>query len=87
MALGMNLGEWHRALTEAQSVGFNCGSRVLTAGPTLKQIALRMHVDASRISQVHSAALGRLKASVDSVLSPGHAQASESHTLSMAAGI
>ena len=140
-ALGMQIGEWNRALTEVQSVGFDCGSRVLTASPTLqrrstdpelltdgcddpfdlcyrreqheildhalsrlpdrereiitlhnqhgltmKQIALRMHVDASRISQIHSAALGRLKASVDSVLNPGHAQVSEPLALSMAAG-
>ena len=52
----------------------------------MKQIAVRLHVDESRVSQIHSAALGRLKASVDSLLHPGHAQASESHTLSMAAG-
>ena len=55
-------------------------------GLTMKQIAGRMHVDESRVSQIHSVALGRLKASVDSLLHPGHAQASESRTLSMAAG-
>ena len=140
-ALGMQLGEWHRALTEVQSVGFDCGSRVLTAGPTLKlqstdpelltdgrhdqfdlcyrreqqeilgqavsrlrdrereiitllyrhgltmkQIAVRMHVDESRVSQIHSVALERLKARVDSVLNPRQAEVSETHTLSMAAG-
>ena len=140
-ALGMNLGQWHRELTEVQSVGIDCGSRVLSAGPTLKlqstdpelltdgrddpfdlcyrreqheilgqalsrlrdrereiitllyrhgltmkQIAARLHVDESRVSQIHSVALGRLKASVDSVLNPRQAKASESHTLSMAAG-
>ena len=141
MAMGMNLGQWHRSLNEIQNVAIDCGSRVLTAGPTLKlqstdpelltdcrddpfdlcyrreqheildyalsrlrsrereiitlhnqhgltmkQIAVRMHVDESRVSQVHSAALGRLKASVDSVLNPRQAEVSESHTLSMAAG-
>ena len=141
MAMGMNLGQWHRSLTEVQSVGIDCGLRVHTAGPTLKlqstdpellpggrddpfdlcyrreqheildyalsrlrsrereivtlhnqhgltmkQIAVRMHVDESRVSQVHSAALGRLKASVDSVLNPRQAKVSESRTLSMAAG-
>jgi RNA polymerase sigma factor for flagellar operon FliA len=140
-ALGMNLGQWHRSLTEVQSVGFDCGLRVHTAGPTLKlqstdpelltddrddpfdlcyrreqheildyalsrlrsrereiitlhnqhgltmkQIAARLHVDESRISQIHSAALGRLKASVDSVLNPRQAEVSESGTLSIAAG-
>ena len=140
-ALGMNLGQWHRSLTEVQSVGVDCGSRVLSAGPTLKQestdpelltdgrddpfdlcyrreqheildhalsrlrarereiitlhnqhgltmkqIAARLHVDESRVSQIHSVALGRLKASVDSVLNPRQAEVSESRTLSMAAG-
>ncbi len=140
-ALGMQLGEWHRALTEVQSVGIDCGSRVLTAGPTLKlqstdpelmtdgrddafglcyrreqheilgqavsrlrdrereiitllyrhgltmkQIAVRLHVDESRVSQIHSVALQRLKARVDSVLNPRQAEVSEPRTLSMAAG-
>jgi RNA polymerase sigma factor for flagellar operon FliA len=138
---GMNLGQWHQSLNEIQNVGSECGSRILSAGPTLKlqstdpelltdgrddpfdlccrreqyeilgralsrlpdrereiitllyrhgltmkQISVRLHVDESRVSQIHSVALGRLKASVDSLLHPGHAQASESHTLSMAAG-
>ena len=140
-ALGMNLGQWYRALNEIQNVGTDWGSRILSAGPTLKlqstdpeflpadgddpfdlccrreqheilgralsrlpdrereiitliyrhgltmkQIAVRLHVDESRVSQIHSVALGRLKASVDSLLHPGHAQVSGSHTLSMAAG-
>ena len=33
-ASGMNLAQWHRALNEIQSVGLDCGSRVLSAGPT-----------------------------------------------------
>ena len=30
----MNLAQWHRALNEIQSAGLDCGSRVLSAGPT-----------------------------------------------------
>jgi len=141
MALGMNLGQWHQSLNEIQNVGIDWGSRILSAGPTLKlqstdpelltddrndpfdlryqreqheilsqaisrlrdrerqiitllyrhgltmkQIAARLQVDESRVSQLHSVALGRLKASVDSLLHPRHAQALESRTLSMAAG-
>ncbi|MGD0227784.1 MAG: sigma-70 family RNA polymerase sigma factor [Terriglobia bacterium] len=140
-ALGINLGQWHQSLNEIQNVGIDWGSRILSAGPTLKlqssdvelladgrdnpfdfcyrreqheildhalsrlrdcereiitlhdqhgltmkQIAVRMHVDASRVSQIHSVALGRLKASVDSVLNPRQAEVSKSPTLSMAAG-
>jgi len=140
-ALGMNLGQWHRSLNEIQNVGIEWGSRILSAGPTLKlqstdpelltdgrddafdlcyrreqheildhalsrlrdrereiitllyrhgltmkQIAARLHVDESRVSQIHSVALRRLKACADSLLHPGHAQASESRPLSMAAG-
>lgn len=140
-ALGMNLGQWHRALNEIQNVGIDWGSRTLSAGPTLKlqstdpelltdgrddafdlcyrreqheilgqalsrlpdrereiitllyrhgltmkQIAARLHVDESRVSQLHSVALERLKARVDSVLNPHQAKASVSRTLSMAAG-
>lgn len=140
-ALRLNLGGWHQALNEIQSMGLDCGSRVLSAGPTktlpsadpellidgrdspfdlsyrreqreilakalsflrgrereiitlhdqhgltMKQIAARMRVDESRISQIHSAALARLKASVDSLLHPRPAEASKPHPLAMAAG-
>ena len=139
-ASGMSLGQWHSALTEIQSVGIDCGSRVLSAGPTkklqsvdpellidggdnpfdmcyrreqreilgraiarlsererqvislhsqgltMKQIAQLMHVDESRVSQIHSGALVRLKASVNSVLRPRQGGALESGTRSMAAG-
>jgi len=51
---------------------------------TMKQIADRLHVDESRVSQLHSAALLRLKASVDSLLRPRHA--APAATLSKAAG-
>src|ERR1039457_3544242 len=30
----MNLAQWHRALTDLQSVGIDCGSRVFSAAPT-----------------------------------------------------
>jgi RNA polymerase sigma factor for flagellar operon FliA len=140
-ALGMNLGELHRSLNEGQNVGIDWGSRILSAGPTMKlqstdpelladgrddpfdlcyrrekheildhalsrlrdrereiitlhdqhgltmkQIAVRMHVDPSRVSQIHSVALARLKASVNSVLNPRQAKVSQSRPLSMAAG-
>jgi len=53
---------------------------------TMKQIADRLNVDESRVSQLHSAALVRLKASVNSLLRPRQAQTSGTTTLSMAAG-
>jgi len=34
---GMNLAQWHRALNEVQSVGFDVGARTLSAGPTAKR--------------------------------------------------
>ena len=140
-ASGMDLAQWHRALNEIQNAGLDCGSRVLSAGPTfalqstdpellidggdspfdhcyrreqreilgqalrrlrerdrqilnlyyrheltMKQIADHMAVDESRISQLHSAALVRLKASVHSLLHPPKAEISEFGTRSMAAG-
>ena len=139
-ASGMRLGQWHRALNEIQSVGINCGSRVLSAGPTtscnplirsflidggenafdlcyhrekldilgralsclpererqvislhsqgltMKQIAQLMHVDESRVSQIHSGALVRLKACANSLLRPTNTKISEPGTRSMAAG-
>jgi RNA polymerase sigma factor for flagellar operon FliA len=53
---------------------------------TMKQIADRLHVDESRVSQLHSAALVRLKASVDSLLRPRHAATAVAATLSKAVG-
>lgn len=44
-----------------------------------------MHVDESRVSQIHSTALERLRATVNSLLQPSPAEAS-TRTLSMAAG-
>jgi RNA polymerase sigma factor for flagellar operon FliA len=137
----MDLAQWHRAVTDIQSVGIDCGSRALSASPTtapqstdpellidgrdnpfdlcyrreqreilsralsslperqcqvislhteggltMKQIALLMHVDESRVSQLHSAAVIRLKAKVDSLLHPTNPGFSESGIRSMAAG-
>ena len=55
-------------------------------GLTMKQIAARLQVDASRVSQIHAVALGRLKANVDSALNPRKAEVPEPRPLSMAAG-
>ena len=141
-ASGMNLAEWHRTLNEVRSAGLDCGSRVPSAGSTvrlpstdpeflidgsdnpfdlcyrrelkeildravaylrererqiirlryqgdltMKQIAELMHVDESRISQLHAAALGRLKASMDFLLRPRIAERAEPGARSMAAGV
>jgi RNA polymerase sigma factor for flagellar operon FliA len=51
-------------------------------GLTMRQVAELMSVDESRISQLHAAALVRLKATVDSLLRPGQAETSEAGTLS-----
>lgn len=52
----------------------------------MKQIAEHMNVDESRISQLHSVALVRLKANVDSLLHPDRAETSEAGGVSLAAG-
>ena len=140
-AAGMNLAQWHRALNEIQAVGFDCRTRVVSAGPTIsrqstdpallvdckpdpfdltyrreqreildqalyrlrdrerqilnlyyaheltmKQIADQIGVDESRISQLHAAALGRLKAGVGCLLHPQSSEVSESCARSVAAG-
>jgi len=140
-ALGLSLAQWHRTLDEIQSVGFDCGARTVTAGPTtkrpsaepgllpdeganpfdlcyrreqqeimgralshlrererqiitfyyqqeltMKQIAERLNVDESRVSQLHAAALARLKAGVQSLLHPRHAGTSGTVTLTKAFG-
>jgi len=51
-------------------------------GRTMKQVAEVLRVDESRISQLQSAALVRLKAIVDSLLHPGQAETSVTGTLS-----
>ena len=56
------------------------------AGWTMKQIAQLIHVDESRVSQLHSAALVRLKARADSLLHPREGKLPESGLRSIAAG-
>ncbi len=141
-ALGLTLSQWHRTLSEIQTVGFDCGVRPISAGPTMrkspteaalladpeadpyqlcyrreqreimghalsrlrererqiltlyyyqeltmKQIADHLHVDESRVSQLHSAALVRLKACVDAMLQRRNAAPSPAASpLAMAAG-
>lgn len=141
-ALGLTLKQWHNALSEIQTLGFNFSARTISAGPTtkrpsaessllaggdsdpfdlcyrqeqheilgralthlrerdreiislyyqqeltMKQIAERMNIDESRVSQLHSAALARLKASVTSFLRPRPSfKDSAPATLSMAVG-
>jgi RNA polymerase sigma factor FliA len=54
---------------------------------TMKQIAHRMNVDESRVSQLHSAALARLKASVNCLTHPRQVnKASKTTPLSMSVG-
>jgi len=141
-ALGLTLTQWHNALSEIQTLGFNFSTRTISAGPTtkrpsvessllagddsnpfdlcyrreqqeilgralshlrerereiislyyqqemtMKQIAERMNIDESRVSQLHSAALARLRGSVKSFLRPRpRHEASAPATLSMAVG-
>jgi len=49
-------------------------------GLTMRQVAEFMSVDESRISQLHAAALVRLKANIDALLRPGQAETSEAGT-------
>jgi RNA polymerase sigma factor for flagellar operon FliA len=55
-------------------------------GLTMQEIANRMKVDASRVSQLHAAALVRLKADVSSLIHSTHAGSAKAATRSMAAG-
>ena len=81
--------EQHEILGQALSQLRERERKIITLhhqhGLTMKQIAVRMHVDESRVSQIHSAALMRLRATVNSLLQPRPAEASTG-TLSMAAG-
>ncbi len=141
-AMGMTLTQWHDALSEIQTLGFNFGARTISAGPTskrlsveseqlagddadpfeqcyhreqqeilgralshlrerereiitlyyqqeltMKQIGERMKIDESRVSQLHSAALARLKGSVKSLLHPRQGSKSPARAaFSMAVG-
>ncbi len=55
-------------------------------GQTMQEIANLMKVDASRVSQIHAAALIRLKATADCLLHPPRARLTTSGLRSMAAG-
>ena len=55
-------------------------------GLTMRQIAELMSVDESRVSQLHSEALVRLKADVGTLLRPGQAETSEAGSLPIPAG-
>ena len=56
-------------------------------GLTMRQVAVLMRVDESRISQLHAAALVQLKANVNSLLRPGQAGASETGIQPRAAAV
>jgi RNA polymerase sigma factor for flagellar operon FliA len=81
--------EQHEILSQALSRLRERERKIVTLhdqqGLTMKQIAGQMHVDESRVSQIHSAALMRLRATVNSLLQPRPAEAS-TRTLAMAAG-
>lgn len=55
-------------------------------GLTMQEIASRMKVDASRVSQLHAAALVRLKEGVASLLNSTQVGSAKSGARSMAAG-
>lgn len=55
-------------------------------GLTMQEIANRMNVDASRVSQLHAAALVRLKADISSMIHSTHGGSAQAATRSMAAG-
>ncbi len=141
-ALGLNIKQWHATLSEIQTLGFDFGARIVSAGPTskrpsaepealmvdeadpfdlcyqrerreilasalmrlrqrereiislyyyqeltMKQIADRMKIDESRVSQIHAAALTRLRAGLRSTLQARPNQkGSPPPTLSMEVG-
>ena len=60
-------------------------SHLYQGAMTMKEIAHLMHVHESRVSQIHSTAMARLKASVDSLLRPPNAGILESCSRSMTA--
>jgi RNA polymerase sigma factor for flagellar operon FliA len=61
-------------------------SHLYQGAMTMKEIAHLMRVHESRVSQIHSTAMARLKASVDSLLRAPNAGISESCSRSMTAG-
>ncbi len=82
--------EQHKILGQAVSSLPDREREIITLlyrhGLTMKEIAPRLQVDASRVSQIHSLALARLKASVDFLLTPRQAKVARSRPLSMAVG-
>jgi RNA polymerase sigma factor FliA len=83
-------GEQREILSQALSELGERERQIITlyyrCGLTMQEIALRMTVDASRVSQLHAAALIRLKAKVDCMLHPPLVRRAASGTRSMAAG-
>ena len=66
-----------RALTHLRDRERQIVSLRYRGGMTMKQIAQIMHVDESRVSQIHSTAIARLKASVNSLTHPPKIETSE----------
>ncbi len=79
------LGILDRALSRLQERQRRIVELYHQQGLTMRQVAVLMRVDESRISQLHAAALVQLKANVNSLLGPGQAGASETGTLPIAA--
>jgi RNA polymerase sigma factor for flagellar operon FliA len=79
------LGILDRALSRLQERQRQIVELYHQQGLTMRQVAVLMRVDESRISQLHAAALVQLKANVNSLLRPGQAGASETGTLPIAA--
>jgi RNA polymerase sigma factor for flagellar operon FliA len=71
------LGILDRALSRLQERQRQIVELYHQQGLTMRQVAVLMRLDESRISQLHAAALVQLKANVDSLLRPGQAGASE----------
>ncbi len=81
------LGILDRALSRLQERQRRIVELYHQQGLTMRQVAVLMRVDESRISQLHAAALVQLKANVDSLLRPGQAGASETGSQPRAAGV
>jgi len=81
------LGILDRALSRLQERQRQIVELYHQQGLTMRQVAVLMRLDESRISQLHAAALVQLKANVDSLLRPGQAGASETGIQPRAAGV
>ena len=80
------LGILDRALSRLQERQRQIVELYHQHGLTMRQVAVLMRVDESRISQLHAAALVQLKANVNSLLRPAQAETSETGGVSFAAG-